>query len=105
MNKPRRARLASWPDVRLVRCWPELKPMMAEFGEELVRTLAPFAEADFPACATDANRWTRPWRGGSEGRDLIVVVLLTYTPSHVALPALISTRLPLLVFNTQQLHA
>jgi len=107
MNKPRRARVGLLGLMfDLYDAWPELKPMMAEFGEELVRTLAPFAEADFPGvCNRREQVDAAVARWEAEGRDLIVVVLLTYTPSHVALPALISTRLPLLVFNTQQLHA
>jgi L-arabinose isomerase len=32
-------------------------------------------------------------------------VLLTYAPSHLALPALSGARIPVLIFNTQQLHS
>ena len=41
----------------------------------------------------------------ASGKDLIMVVLLTYAPSHIALPALLRTRLPILIFNTQQMEA
>jgi len=41
----------------------------------------------------------------AEDKDLILVVLLTYAPSHIALPALKRTRLPILIFNTQRLRA
>jgi L-arabinose isomerase len=37
------------------------------------------------------------------GVDGIVVLLLTYAPSQIALPALKRTRLPILVWNTQEL--
>lgn len=37
------------------------------------------------------------------GVDGIVVLLLTYAPSQIALPALSRTRLPILVWNTQEL--
>ncbi len=39
------------------------------------------------------------------GCDAILVLLLTYSPSQVSLPALKRTRLPILVWNTQELHA
>ncbi len=107
MNAPRRARVGLLGLMfDLYDAWPDLKPTMAEFGEELVKTLAPFAEADFPGVCTqrqEVDAAVARWE--AEGRDLIVVVLLTYTPSHVALPALSRTRLPVLIFNTQQLHA
>lgn len=40
-----------------------------------------------------------------EGADAIVVVLLSYSPSLISLPALLRTRLPIIVFNTQKLAA
>ena len=39
------------------------------------------------------------------GADVILVVLLTYAPSQLALPALQRTRLPIVIWNTQQLQA
>jgi len=37
------------------------------------------------------------------GIDLVVVVFLTYAPSQIALPALVRTPLPILIWNTQEL--
>jgi len=37
--------------------------------------------------------------------DALLVVLLTYSPSQLALPALKRTRLPIIVWNTQELFA
>jgi L-arabinose isomerase len=37
------------------------------------------------------------------GMDAVVVICLTYSPSQLALPALRRTRLPILVWNTQEL--
>lgn len=37
--------------------------------------------------------------------DMVLVLLLTYSPSQVALSALKRTRLPILVWNTQELYA
>ncbi|MFH0963519.1 MAG: hypothetical protein V2A58_05855 [Planctomycetota bacterium] len=39
------------------------------------------------------------------GADAILVILLTYSPSQIALPALKRTRLPIIVWNTQELFA
>ena len=41
----------------------------------------------------------------SQGADALLVMLLTYSPSLIALPALRRTRLPILVWNTQELLA
>jgi len=41
----------------------------------------------------------------TSGVDLLVVVLLTYAPSQIALPALLRTHLPILIWNTQELAA
>jgi len=86
--------------------WPELKPMMAELAEELVETLSLFAEVDFPGVCNTREQVERTVADFEvDGKDLIMVVLLTYAPSNIALPALSRTCLPLLVFNTQQLYA
>jgi len=39
------------------------------------------------------------------GADAVLVLLLTYSPSQIALHALRSTRLPIVVWNTQELSA
>ncbi len=41
----------------------------------------------------------------TSGADAILVVLLTYSPSQLALPALQRTRLPLVIWNTQELQS
>ncbi|NLE44982.1 MAG: hypothetical protein GX620_09705 [Chloroflexi bacterium] len=85
---------------------PDLKPEMAEFGKELVTAMSAFADVDFPGVCTTRDQVDEVVaRFEAEGRDLIIVVLLTYAPSHIALPALRRTSLPILVFNTQQLRA
>jgi L-arabinose isomerase len=85
---------------------PELKSAMAQFGLELAGTLSPFADVDFPGvCNTREQVDQAIARFEADGKDLVIVVLLTYAPSHIALPALLRTRLPILIYNTQQLHA
>ncbi len=39
------------------------------------------------------------------GADALLVLLLTYSPSQLALPALQRTRLPIVIWNTQELRA
>jgi L-arabinose isomerase len=39
------------------------------------------------------------------GADVLLVILLTYSTSLSSLPALAATRLPIVVWNTQELHA
>jgi L-arabinose isomerase len=41
----------------------------------------------------------------TDGADAILVVLLTYSPSQLTLPALQRTRLPIVIWNTQELLA
>ena len=41
----------------------------------------------------------------SAGADVLLVVLLTYSPSQLALPALQRTRVPIVIWNTQELFA
>jgi L-arabinose isomerase len=85
--------------------WPELKIAEAGFAQELVETMASFAEVDFPGVCTSREQVEAAVKGfEAGGKDLIMVVLLTYAPSHIALPALKHTALPVLIFNTQQLY-
>ncbi|MBQ6158940.1 MAG: hypothetical protein IJJ20_08035 [Thermoguttaceae bacterium] len=41
----------------------------------------------------------------AEDVDALVVVFLCYSPSQTALPALVETRLPIIIWNTQELYA
>ena len=85
---------------------PELKPTMARFADELVASLAPYADVDFPGVCNTREQVDRAVAAfEADGKDLILVVLLTYAPSHIALPALLRTRLPFVIYNTQQLAA
>jgi len=85
--------------------WPELKPMMAEFGQKLQQTFAPFAEVDFSGVCNNRGEVQAALTRFEAGQnDLVIVVLLTYAPSHIALSALLQTRLPILIFNTQALY-
>ncbi len=83
---------------------PELKPSETWFAEQLVQTLSPFADVDVPGVCNTREQVDEAVAGfEAAGKDLIIVVLLTYAPSHIALPALARTPLPVLIYNTQRL--
>ncbi len=85
--------------------WPDLKIQEAQFAGELVQAFSPFAAVDFPGvCTTHEQVDEALRRFEAEGKDLVLVVLLTYAPSHIALRGLLKTRLPILILNTQQLY-
>ncbi len=92
--------------LKLYDLYPDLKPRMVAFADRLVDTLSSFADVRFPGvCDTREQVDQAVAAFEAEDRDLIIVVLLTYAPSHIALPALLHTRMPFLVWNTQQLYA
>lgn len=92
--------------LELYDVWPDLKDKMADFGRAVAETLTPFADVSFPGvCNTRAQVETAVAAFEADGTDLIIVVLLTYAPSHIAAPALCRTRLPVLLYNTQRLRA
>lgn len=90
----------------LYDAWPDLKPAMAGFGANLATDLTEFADVDFPGVCNSREQVDAAVARFDQGQvDLILVVLLTYAPSHIALPALLATQLPVVIFNTQQLLA
>lgn len=63
--------------------------------------LRPFGTAaSLPICHNRRAVDAAVARAEDEGADLLVLVLLSYTPSPVALPALSRTHLPVLLLNT-----
>lgn len=81
-----------------------LESEMASFAKELSATIGDFADVEWPGiCKTreEVDQAVRLFE--TKNLDIVIVVLLTYTPSHVALQALKTTRLPVLIFNTQRL--
>ncbi|MBD3181387.1 hypothetical protein GF312_03785 [Candidatus Poribacteria bacterium] len=86
--------------------FPELKPALNKFGNEIVKEMSPFADVIFPGiCNTREMVNATVANFESDNVDILMVVLLSYAPSHVALPALNRTRLPVLIFNTQKEYA
>ncbi len=91
--------------------YESLSPALREGREGWVRravvpALDPAAEVSFPGAAfrrEDVERQVD--RFEAEGCDALLVMLLTYSPSQIALPALKRTRLPIVVWNTQELFS
>jgi len=84
---------------------PELEPEMAEFARELTKVLGRIARVEWPGVCKTRDQVDDAISLFEEKEvDLIVVVLLTYAPSHLAVHALNATRLPVLIFNTQKLR-
>jgi L-arabinose isomerase len=85
--------------------FPELKYTVNTFALELVNILSTFADVDYPGVMCTRSQITEAISHFEKNNtDLLIVVLLTYTDSLVALPALRATRLPILIFNTQKLR-
>ena len=74
--------------------------------QALIPALAPHAEVLFDAAVfRREDIESAVARFEIDGADAILVVLLTYSPSQLALPALQRTRLPVVIWNTQELLA
>lgn len=88
------------------RAVPDLKPQQEVFARELVTALESLGEVIWEGIAVtreevDARLATMH----AQGADLIVVVHFSYSPSLIALPGLLRSPLPIVLFNTQQLAA
>ncbi|MHC4563620.1 MAG: L-arabinose isomerase family protein [Planctomycetota bacterium] len=76
------------------------------FRDQAVPSLSTVAEVVFDkAVYTRPNIEAQVASLEAGGVDALLVVLLTYSPSQIALPALSRTRLPIVVWNTQELTA
>ncbi|MBN1908790.1 MAG: L-fucose/L-arabinose isomerase family protein [Pirellulales bacterium] len=87
---------------------PSLRPRREQWlREEVLPALATiaadvrFSEADFRREDIDAT----VARFDADECDAIVVICLSYSPSQIALPALKRTRLPIVLWNVQELLA
>jgi L-arabinose isomerase len=94
-----------------VELYEQLAPGLRQQREQWLRS------AVLPALASDADvRFCRAINRREDvdtavaeyetaGVDVLLVVFLTYAPSHIVLPALRRSRLPVVVWNTQELWA
>lgn len=72
---------------------------------EVLPALKPHARVEFSGAvyrAEDIEARLREFE--AKGCEVILVILLTYSTSHASLQALQATRLPILIWNTQELH-
>jgi L-arabinose isomerase len=86
---------------------PELRPNREEWvRREILPALLPHAEVLFDRAvfrAADVAAALREFEAAQA--DALLVVLLSYSPSQISLAALKQTRLPIVVWNTQELRA
>jgi L-arabinose isomerase len=69
---------------------------MLQRGADILFTRAVFRREDIEAAVAEFE---------AAGADALLVILTTYSPSQLALPALQRTRLPIVIWNTQELVA
>jgi L-arabinose isomerase len=91
--------------------YEELAPDLRAGREQWVRrcvlpALADAADVQFEGAVyrTEDIR-SQVARFEAEGVDALLILCLTYSPSQVALPALVRTKLPIVIWNTQELAA
>lgn len=105
-NKPKIGILALTLDF-YETALPQLRPQREQWLQrDVLPSIRRFAEVVFDRAAyrqEDIQRQVQSFE--TAGVDAILVVLLTYSPSLLALPALRNTRLPILLWNTQELLA
>jgi L-arabinose isomerase len=85
--------------------FPKLESELTRYVDEITDVVEEFADVEWSGiCKTrdQVNDAVKLFE--SKDLDLILLVFLTYTPSHVALKALKMTKLPILIFNTQKLY-
>lgn len=86
------------------RALPDLKPREEEFAIRLAQKLGNFADVTWGGIAvTREEVEARLAQFQQADADLIVVVHFSYSPSLIALPGLLRTNLPVVLFNTQEL--
>ncbi len=86
---------------------PQLRSERERFvREKLIPALSPVAEVRFERAVCRREDVERMVAGfENDGLDAVLVVLLTYAPSLIAARALKQTRLPVIIWNTQELYA
>ncbi|UCD28766.1 MAG: hypothetical protein JSV03_17090 [Planctomycetota bacterium] len=86
---------------------PQLRSDRENFvRQRLIPALADSAEVHFDHAVFTREDVERVVTGfETDGVDIILVVLLTYSPSLIAVNALKRTNLPIVIWNTQELYA
>jgi L-arabinose isomerase len=84
---------------------PELESEMAIFSNELVDIINEFADLEWKGICKTRDEVTESIElFEKKDVDIVIIILLTYTPSLISLRALKKTNLPILIFNTQKLY-
>lgn len=84
--------------------FPKLESELKLFVNEVTNVFKKFADVEWwGICKTSSQVSEAVKLFEKRGANLIILVFLTYTPSHTALKALKTTNLPILIFNTQKL--
>jgi len=108
-NKPPKPRIGLL--ALTLELYEQLLPTLREDRERWLREsvlpiLESFAEVEFDRAVFTREGIEVAVRGfEASGVDALMVICLTYSPSQLALPALRRTRLPILIWNTQELPA
>ena len=91
--------------TELYRPFPEMRPRMEKWETEMTASMGEFADVIAPGICDTREMADRAFeeirRGGAE---LLIVFPLTYAESHIVLPALRASPLPLLLLNSQILY-
>lgn len=83
--------------------FPELEKTRTEFARDLVGALLPMADVDFKEVADTSEKVEDQISFFEQNKyDGLLVVFLTYAPSLIMSPALIGSKLPLVIWNTQE---
>jgi L-arabinose isomerase len=84
------------------KSYPELKRTRTEFMEALLKKLDSIADVEFSEIADTREKVEDQVHVFERSPcDGILLVFLTYTPSLVVFPALLRTKLPIVIWNTQ----
>ncbi len=82
---------------------PELRPNQEQFAGQLVAKLAEFAEVTFTGIVNTRTGVQQAMAAFAAAEvDLIVVVHFSYSPSLIAMQALMHASRPVVLFNTQR---
>ena len=85
--------------------FPKLETELTQYADELSDVFEEFADVEWSGICKTCNQVNDAVKlFESKELDLIILVFLTYTPSHTAFKALKMTKLPILMFNTQKLY-
>ncbi len=106
MNKPRVGILGLTLDF-YEKYDPALRVGREKFvREKVMLALAPIADARFDGGVFTAEAVEKTILGyEADGVDVLLVILLTYSPSLISSPAMKRTRVPIVVWNVQELWA